>query len=58
MSTFSQLFNNLARIYAKTCIPYATLKSVTTAQWALESGRGTSDLAVNHLNFGGLKWRE
>ncbi|MBX4967818.1 N-acetylmuramoyl-L-alanine amidase [Rhizobium binae] len=28
------------------------------AQWILESGRGSSPLARQHLNFGGLKFRE
>ena len=32
------------------------LKVATVAQWILESGRGESDLAEQHNNFGGLKW--
>lgn len=32
-------------------------KEASLAQWILESGRGTSDLSKEHLNFGGLKWR-
>jgi len=32
------------------------LKVATLAQWILESGRGESDLAEQHNNFGGLKW--
>lgn len=38
-------------------IKYPQLKPVTLAQWMLESGHGTSKLATEHLNFGGLKWR-
>lgn len=34
------------------------LKSIVLAQWILESGRGNSDLAKKHYNFGGLKWRK
>ena len=34
------------------------LKIATIAQWALESGRGKSDLAKKHYNFGGLKYRD
>lgn len=34
------------------------LKSIILAQWILESGRGNSNLAKNHYNFGGLKWRD
>lgn len=33
------------------------LKDVTLAQWLLESGRATSKLANECLNFAGLKWR-
>ena len=38
-------------------IPAPGLRAVTLAQWALESGRGTSELARVHGNFAGLKWR-
>lgn len=34
-----------------------SLKVATLAQWALESGRGTSELATRHLNCAGLKFR-
>ncbi|HLP90039.1 MAG TPA: glucosaminidase domain-containing protein [Nostocaceae cyanobacterium] len=51
------LIEELAQIYAQTDIQYPSLKAVTLAQWMLESGRGTSRLAVEHFNFGGLKWR-
>ncbi|WP_066382612.1 glucosaminidase domain-containing protein [Anabaena sp. CA = ATCC 33047] len=34
------------------------LKEVTLAQWLLESGRASSDLATKANNFAGLKWRE
>ena len=51
------LIKRLAQIYAGESIRYPYLKSVTLAQWLLESGRGNSDLAKLHYNFGGLKWR-
>jgi N-acetylmuramoyl-L-alanine amidase len=35
----------------------AELKVASLAQWILESGRGGSVLARQHLNFGGLKYR-
>ncbi|MEG4005447.1 N-acetylmuramoyl-L-alanine amidase [Microcoleus sp. Pol11C1] len=54
----SQLFNQLIKIYAKMTIEFPQLKGITIAQWLLESGRGTSRLAIEHLNFGGLKWRD
>ncbi|HEY6817657.1 MAG TPA: N-acetylmuramoyl-L-alanine amidase [Croceibacterium sp.] len=51
------LIRRLAQIYAGETIRHPHLKPVTLAQWMLESGRGTSDLATLHYNFGGLKWR-
>ncbi|MBO9622249.1 MAG: N-acetylmuramoyl-L-alanine amidase [Sphingomonas sp.] len=51
------LISRLAQVYAGETIRYPHLKPVTLAQWLLESGRGTSDLAKLHYNFGGLKWR-
>jgi N-acetyl-anhydromuramyl-L-alanine amidase AmpD len=35
-----------------------SLKVASLAQWALESGRGTSALSMQHLNFAGMKYRE
>ena len=54
----SELFNQLVKAYAEKSINFPQLKEITIAQWLLESARGTSALAVKHLNFGGLKWRE
>lgn len=51
------LIEQLAERYAIAQIAHPILKPVTLAQWLLESGRGTSKLAQDHLNFGGLKWR-
>ncbi len=51
------LIKRLAQVYAGENIRYPHLKSVTLAQWLLESARGGSDLAKLHYNFGGLKWR-
>jgi N-acetylmuramoyl-L-alanine amidase len=51
------LFEELTTRYKNTHILFPTLKPVTVAQWILESGRGTSRLATEHLNFAGLKWR-
>jgi murein DD-endopeptidase MepM/ murein hydrolase activator NlpD len=53
----SELFNQLVKVYAETAIEFPQLKGITVAQWLLESGRGNSRLASEHLNFGGLKWR-
>lgn len=38
-------------------LSWQNLKEVTLAQWLLESGRGTSQLAIQANNFAGLKWR-
>jgi N-acetylmuramoyl-L-alanine amidase len=51
------LFDELVARYKTMNIAFPALKPVTLAQWILESGRGTSPLATQHLNFGGLKWR-
>lgn len=34
------------------------LKEIILAQWCLESGWGKSKLAINHNNFGGMKFRK
>lgn len=57
MDHITELFKQLAKVYAQKEISFPHLKGVTLAQWALESGWGTSDLATEHFNFGGLKWR-
>jgi N-acetylmuramoyl-L-alanine amidase/Peptidase family M23/LysM domain/Mannosyl-glycoprotein endo-beta-N-acetylglucosaminidase len=54
----SDLFSDLVKTYAATNIEFSHLKAITLAQWILESGRGSSLLAKDHLNFGGLKWRD
>jgi N-acetylmuramoyl-L-alanine amidase len=51
------LFDDLVARYKTADIAFPALKAMTVAQWILESGRGTSRLATEHLNFGGLKWR-
>lgn len=53
----SAIFHDLIIKYKAMPVAYPSLKAVTLAQWILESGRGTSRLAVDHLNFAGLKWR-
>jgi N-acetylmuramoyl-L-alanine amidase len=52
-----ELFEDLVARYKAASIAFPSLKAVTLAQWILESRRGTSDLATQHLNFAGLKWR-
>nr|AHZ45666.1 N-acetylmuramoyl-L-alanine amidase [uncultured bacterium] len=51
------LLQKLANAYRGRNISHPQLRGVTLAQWMLESGRATSELATQHLNFGGLKWR-
>ncbi len=52
------LLRKLADVYQAQPIEFPLLRPVTMAQWMLESGKGTSALAVKHNNFGGLKWRD
>ncbi|MBD2458622.1 N-acetylmuramoyl-L-alanine amidase [Nostoc sp. FACHB-87] len=52
------LIEDLAEAYSQTSIQYPNLKAITLAQWMLESSRGTSKLARENFNFGGLKWRD
>ena len=58
MSAVTPLFMKLVKDYALAAIEFEHLKPVTLAQWMLESGRGSSKLATEHLNFAGLKWRD
>lgn len=53
----SALIAALRHLYlgAETQIAHPGLKIVTLAQWALESSWGTSGLAKEHFNFGGMK---
>lgn len=51
------LLERLALLYSQEDIRHPELRDVSFAQWMLESGRATSDLAKEHYNFGGLKWR-
>ena len=53
----TDLLKRLAAAYKTATIQHPQLRAVTLAQWLLESGRATSDLAKLHLNFGGLKFR-
>ncbi|MDJ0631179.1 MAG: N-acetylmuramoyl-L-alanine amidase [Rhodobacter sp.] len=55
MST--EQFRSLVALYRSRQIEFNNLKPVTLAMWILESGRGTSGLATNHLNFAGMKYR-
>lgn len=57
MPDYSTKLRTLVNEYADMQIEFPELKDVTLAQWILESGRGSSDLAELHNNFGGLKWR-
>jgi hypothetical protein len=58
MPPITPLCLELVKGYAAAPIEFEHLKPVTLAQWLLESGRGSSRLATEHLNFAGLKWRE
>lgn len=53
----NDLLKRLVTVYKGENIRHPQLRAVTLAQWILESGRAKSNLAKQHLNFGGLKWR-
>jgi N-acetylmuramoyl-L-alanine amidase len=55
--SYDRSFTNLARIYASRKVEFEHLKAVTLAMMMLESGRGSSMLAKQFNNFGGLKYR-
>jgi hypothetical protein len=48
----------LASAYRSAAIEFPALRAVSLAQWILESGWGSSELARLHNNFGGMKWRD
>jgi uncharacterized FlgJ-related protein len=50
-------FVELAWVYQHTEIEFPQLKGISLAQWAVECGWGTSDLAKLHRNYAGMKWR-
>lgn len=50
-------FKELVKVYSGMSIEFPHLKPITVAQWMLESGRGTSYLAKEHNNFGGMMHR-
>lgn len=58
MNQYTDQFQALVVEYLKEVIEFPRLKEITIAQWTLESGYGRSRLAVDLLNFAGLKWRE
>lgn len=49
-------WDNLVAIYAKDSRPLS-VRIASLAQWILESNRGVSKLALDHLNYGGIKYR-
>jgi N-acetylmuramoyl-L-alanine amidase len=54
--TASPNFVTLAQLYRDYDIAFPKLKGVTLAQWALESGWGSTRLAKQFHNYGGMKW--
>ncbi len=60
-TTAASLWDQLREAYSAapaSVVEFPHLKGITFAQWGYESGHGTSLLAREHLNFGGLKYRE
>lgn len=54
----SKQFTDLIDVTGEHPCEFPHLRETVLAQMALESGYGTSDLAKQHLNFAGMKWRE
>lgn len=54
---YTDVFFDLVARYKSKTIEFPNLKPVTCAMWILESARGGSGLARNHLNFAGMKYR-
>lgn len=57
MANYTERFKSLVKEYLDSDIDFPNLRAITVAQWTLESGYGRSNLASDHLNFAGLKWR-
>ncbi len=54
---YTPSFMTLVSLYAAEPVEFSDLKPVTLAMWILESARGASQLASEHRNFAGMKWR-
>jgi hypothetical protein len=48
----------LTKLYKDYAIEFPALRSITLAQWIVESGWGSSELAKTHNNYAGIKWRK
>jgi hypothetical protein len=53
-----QQFSRLIDLYRNASVEFSHLKAVTLAMWILESGWGKSELAREHLNYAGMKYRK
>lgn len=51
-------FADLTEWYQDLSIEKSSLKAITLAQWALESGWGSSELSDRYNNYAGMKWRD
>jgi hypothetical protein len=54
--TATPTFVILKDVYRDLPIEFPSLKGMTLAQWAFESGWGRSNIASKSLNFAGMKW--
>lgn len=57
-NTATHDFMDLLVAYKARKIEFPHLKQITFAQWALECGWGSTNLARHHKNYGGAKWRK
>lgn len=50
-------FKELLKFYQAVQIEFPQLKAISFAQWTLECGWGSTNLASKFHNYGGAKWR-
>ncbi len=54
---YSNNFSSLVKEFVQHDVGFPDIKQASIAQFILESARGTSELASEHNNFAGMKWR-
>lgn len=55
---YTKSFEELVRVFLNHGSSFEDIHPACIAQFILESGRGTSELAVVHNNYAGMKWRK
>lgn len=55
---YTRSFEELVQVFLNHGSDFNDIHSACIAQFILETGRGTSELAVVHNNYAGMKWRK